>query len=103
MGGLIRTLVRTVESKYDVTIPKNGNLIPWMVRHAGWLCNRFHRWISGKTAFFAANGVDFRNNICVFGEVVYGKLQDKELTKDKLEARWAPGVYLGIVCESDER
>jgi hypothetical protein len=75
--------------------------MPWAVRHAAWLLNRYapYRRNTNCTPYNNNYQHEYRGEIFLFGQPVMGKLRE---TVPKLEPRWAPGVWLGRSNQSDE-
>ena len=99
--GLVRTLIADVESRWGITINGKSNVLPWAIRHAAWLHNRFqpHRR-TGTTAFEQQQGHQYRGAMFGFSEVVM-VLHEYHADRAKLDQRWSKGVWLGKQTASD--
>ena len=91
--GLVRTLREFLMFKLgNVDIPPKQPGLAWMVEHAGTLQTLYGRGEDGLTPWHRLKGKPWRVPLPCFGEVVEFKLR----TRHKLEARWRPGVFLGV-------
>ena len=70
----VRRLRKAIENRYNVTILVEHDIVPWLVRHAGFVHNRFQVGHDGKTPHTRVRGKDFDEAICEFGEIVYYKI-----------------------------
>lgn len=69
-----------------------SNVVPWLIRHAGWLIARFHTRSRDKlTPYKMITGGDYSHPVARFGEVVLGKIP-------KPQTR---GVWLGKLDRDD--
>lgn len=99
--GQIRTLVIWLETVYRCLIGWKPKLMPWLVRHTGWLLTRFQVHASdGRTSYEHLYGKPYRHEVVNFGEQVYYKILSR--AHDKLEPRWETGVWVGKRARSDE-
>ena len=88
----IRALWLDTRERYpelDIT----SNVVPWLIRHAGWLIARFHTRSRDKlTPYKMVTGGDYSHPVARFGEVVLGKIPKPQT---KIQRRWVRGVWLG--------
>ena len=76
-------------------------IIPWIVRHAGGVLNRYQMGKDGRTPYRRMKGRGFKREVVEFGEyVMYMRLESEG--KDKGETRWSEGVFVGVRDESGE-
>ena len=68
--GQIRTLKSALESRYAWQMPPDGDILPWMVRHAGNMINRYHKGADGMTAYRRLKGKEFKRDVAEY-EVGY--------------------------------
>ena len=103
-GDGIRKLRIAVENKYNIKLPIESDVIPWLVQHAGFAHNRFMVGHDGKTPFARIRGRNFDKEICQFGECVYYRIPKIIIGPDlnKWDDQWALGVFLGIRPVSNE-
>ena len=92
----IRTNGRTwrafVESRVGAAIEGHRHFYPWIMRHAGFVYNRFAVNPKGATSFELLNGRSFRGQMVPLGEqVLY-----YHPTKHRGDLQWCRGVWLGI-------
>ena len=72
-------LLRAFESRYKKPLETEGNVFPWLVRHAGWLISRFLVKQDGRSPYERLRGRDFRGEVVECCEVVHYKL-DRDKT-----------------------
>ena len=88
VAGLVRTLREHVQFHAGVEIPAKHPMMAWIVGHAGAMLSPFSWVRDGLTPYDRLKGVlrwhRFRR------------------TRHKLEARWGPGVYLGVRSTSEK-
>ena len=65
----VRRLRKALENRYNVVIPVEHDIVPWLVRHAGFSHNRFQVGHDGKTPHVRVRGKHFDKAICEFGEM----------------------------------
>ena len=99
--GQIRALKSALESRYGKEISAGSCMLPWMVRHAGNLINRYHKGQDGMTAYRRLKGKDFKRDVAEFGEGVWYMKVDN-VGKNKMDSRWEEGIWLGIYEVSGE-
>eukprot|EP00972_Heterocapsa_arctica_P016387 2416308-Heterocapsa_arctica.AAC.1 len=68
--GQIRTLKAELEAKYGFAIKPEDCVWPWLVRHAGWIIERFHIKQNGHSAFRNSTGDWYKSDLVPFGETV---------------------------------
>ena len=61
--GQIRTMKSGLESRIGQEAKANHNSIPWLVRHATWIRNRFKIGTDGKTAYERWKGKKFTREV----------------------------------------
>ena len=92
--GQVRTLKAQLETNYDIIITSQHPIIPWLVRHAVYLLNRYATHADGNTSFYRRWNKEHRTSLCEFGETVLYQLPHvKDLPK--LENRFLPAIWLG--------
>ena len=99
--GQYRTMKSDLETQYKGKIPKSHPVIPWLVRHAAMTMNRYGMGEDGMTAYRRLKGKKFKGEMLKIGECVWF-LRPKSKGKDKSDARWEEGIWLGIREESGE-
>ena len=72
----IRRLRKALENRYGVTIPVEHDVVPWLVRHAGFSHNKFQVGHDGKTPHARVRGKHFDKAICEFGVCVLQNPQE---------------------------
>ena len=97
----VRTLKAQLEANYDISITSQHPIIPWLVRHAVYLLNRYATHADGNTSFYRRWNKQHRTPLCEFGETVLYQLPNvKDLPK--LENRFLPAIWLGKDTASGE-
>ena len=93
--GQFKSLREQVKGSYkNHMIDKKHPLMPWMIRHAVWLINRYLIHSDGLTSYQRRWERDYKQAICEFGEMVLYRVPAKQLIKGDLalhKAIW-PGV-----------
>ena len=76
--GLTRTLCLSVEERWKCKLTVNSPIVPWAIRHAAWLLNRFRglRKEAGQTPFQKVQGRQCTNEIFNFGQPVVGRVAE---------------------------
>ena len=74
------------------SIEGHRHVYPWVMRHAGYLCNRFSVNPRGATSYELMHGRAFRGQLVLLGEqVLYYRP-----TKRRGDLRWCRGTWLGV-------
>ena len=95
----VRTLRSRAEQVYEERIDTDHKLLPWMVRHAGWLITHYQVKADGKTPYERLRHRPYRGEVAEFAETVHYKDPNAQ---GKLDDRWFVGVWLGKSLSSDE-
>lgn len=96
-----RCLMAHVAFRYKDKVSASHKMLPWAVRHAGWLLHRFQVHANGMTSYRMLKGSNYRGEIVEFEETVWMRIPGRTGT-DKLEPRWSVGIWVGKVESSDE-
>ena len=99
LQGQIRALRLDVEERLGSVVGTTHQCLPWLVRHASWLLNRFQRRQNGATAFENLKRVSYNKPLLQFGERCHW-LEAERVTY-KYDPRWGIGVWLGRHTASD--
>jgi len=83
-----------------VRIGRSHPVLPFLVKAAADLLNRAQRGLDGRTAYELRRGKPYRKALPPPGEKVLYLPAGKRVSR--LEDRWKPGIYLGIIDNSDE-
>ena len=103
LAGLLRTIKSCCESKLKMRIERGHPLFNWMLPWTATVINRYVRDNGGQTPYRRQRGREAGKNLCEYGEkVLYYPLKGPGRSKDKTEARWKYGIWLGISNRSDE-
>ena len=89
-----------VEHVYGIIIWMDHKLVPWMIRHAGWLLTNYFVKTDGKTAHERLRRRPYRGEIAEFAEIVHNKIAID--TFGKADDRWNVCIWLGKSLRSDE-
>ncbi|CAE8679655.1 unnamed protein product [Polarella glacialis] len=99
-----RALRASLEQTWGEDLPTASPLVPWLVRHSAWLCNRFQPRggeAQGQTAFEALQGRRYTAPALAWSAPVAAHLPTA-LQQGKLADRWVPGVFLGKSALADD-
>ena len=101
--GMARTLLADLESNYGVRLVESSVLIPWVIRHSGWLLSRFSQDSAKHTPFQRVHGRVYTGDVFTFAETILGKecLSAPE-RRPKLEDGFVRGIWLGRSTSSGE-
>lgn len=95
-----RTTLGSLESHVG-EIDLDHTAISWMVRHIGWVMDRFQPHASdGKTTYYRMTGKEYKGQVVEFGEVCKFHVEGRK--HEKAEQRWETGVFVGKSEESDQ-
>ena len=99
--GQFRVIKDALESRRGRRVDGEHPVIPWMVMHAASVVNRSRKDDEGFSAYRKWKGREFTKPVAEFGEcVLYAPAASAG--KDKFDARWKEGVWLGVRMESGE-
>ena len=91
----MKSLREQVKASYNNhMIGNNHPLMPWMIRHAVWLINRYLIHSDGLTSYQRRWERDYKHAICEFGETVLYRVPAKQLIKGDLALHKA--IWLGV-------
>ena len=86
-----KTLIKFIEEKANIAIPKEHVLHAWSMHHSAWLLNRFHiPDTTGITAYMSLRGRGYKGRVCTFATTVYGL----DPLQAKYNAQWRRGIWL---------
>ena len=97
-----RTLRSRTEEVYGIRVDTYHKLVPWLVRHAGWLITHFQVKSDGKTPFERLRRRPYHGEVVEFAETVHYKEPPREPNSNKFDDRWFVGIWLGKSLASDE-
>lgn len=99
--GQIRTFRAQLQQNYGRTIASKHPIIPWLVRHAAYLLNRYATHADGNTSYFCRWNRDHQAPLCEFGKTVQYLLPTaKQLPK--MEQQFFRVSWLGRDTTSGE-
>ena len=99
--GLVRCFRIYLREKAKVEITTESPLLPWLVRHCGWILCRYAVRADGRTGYSRLKGREFSAGVAIFGEAIWYKLP-KAADLTKLDDRWRTAIWLGKSDRSDE-
>ena len=86
-----KTLIKFIEEKANIAIPKEHVLHAWSMHHSAWLLNRFHiPDTTGITAYMSLRGRGYKGRVCKLATTVYGL----DPLQAKYNAQWRRGIWL---------
>jgi hypothetical protein len=91
-GEHIRVVKLALESKVGIRFPAVRPIMSWIAKHAAHMINMFHVGPDGKTSYEIIKGKKCSRSL-EFGEKIF--FRRGKLNKNKLEARWEEGIFLG--------
>ena len=92
--GQVRTLTQQVTDNYGITISNQHPILPWIIRHAAYLLNRYAVHNDGYTSFQRRWQKAHKQPLCEMGETVQYMIPTLR-TQPKLEQRFYKGIWLG--------
>ena len=80
--GLVRCFRIYLREKAKVEIATESPLMPWLVRHCGWILYPYAMRANGRTGYSRLKGREFTAGIAIFGDAIwYNVPQVADLTK----------------------
>ena len=99
--GLVRCFRIYQRQKAKIEITTESPLLPWLVRHSGWILSRYAVRADGRTRYSRLQGREYTAGIAKFGEAIWYKVP-KTADLTKLDDRWRTAIWLGKSDRSDE-
>ena len=96
LQGQARTLKSCLESRYQMRFSPRHPILSWLVDYCGTLLSRFQRGPDGFTGYERSTGKRWRIALPEFGECVFYEPVKGERDASKLDAKFEPGIFLGI-------
>ena len=72
--GLVRCFRIYLREKAKLEITIESELLPWLVRHCGWILSRYAVRADGRTGYSRLKGRECTSGIAIFGEAIWYKL-----------------------------
>ena len=94
MMGQVRALVQQVTTSYNLTLSVQHPIMPWIVRHATWLLNRYATHNDGQTSYQRRWQKDHKAPLCEMAETVQYMIPTTK-AQPKMEPRFFKGIWLG--------
>ena len=98
---LVRCFRIYLREKAKVEIMTESPLLPWLVRHCGWILWRYAVRADGRTGYSRLKGREYTAGRATFGEATWYKLP-KVADLTILDDRWRTAIWLGKSDRSDE-
>ena len=92
--GQIRALKLQLENNYGTHLTSKHPIMPWLVKHAAYLLNRYAVHADGNTSYYRRWNKEHKTPICEFGETVLYMLPTAK-HRPKMEARFFQAIWLG--------
>ena len=99
--GLVRCFRIYLRENAKLEITTGSPLLPWLVRHCGWILSRCAVRADGRTGYSRLIGREYTAGIAIFGDAIWYKLP-KTVDLTKLDDRWCTTIWLGKSDRSDE-
>ena len=90
VGGMARALRIDMKKRFGDNFPVLHTVYAWILRHSGWLLNRFCVGRDGYTAVQRYKGIIYNGEVCDLFECVLFKVPSPE--EAKLDDRFRLGV-----------
>ena len=91
--GQIRALKLQLENNYGTHLTSKHPIMPWMVKHAAYLLNRYAVHADGNTSYYRRWNKEHKTPICESGETVLYMLPTAK-HRPKMEARFLKAIWL---------
>ena len=75
-------------------ITTESPLLPWLVRHCGWILSRYAVRANGRTGYSRLKRLEYTSGIAIVGEAICYRLS-KTADLMKLDDRWRTAIWLG--------
>jgi hypothetical protein len=92
-GEHIRVVKLALENEVGIRFPAVRPIMSWIAKHAADMINKFRVGLDGKTSYEIIKGKKYIRSLVEFGEKIF--FRRGKLSKNKLEARWKEGIFLG--------
>ena len=100
--GLIRTMRSALEENIKEKIRLDSPIVPWLIRHVGYIVTRCRIGEDGKTAMQRIKGRKVNVPWVGFGEMILFKLPKVQHMPGDFHDRFESGIWLGCTIRSGE-
>ena len=100
--GLIRTLRADLQDKIQSKITLDSPIVPWLVRHVGYIMTRCRVHPCGRTSMHRMKGQKTHRPMIPFGEAVLFKIPKTKRRIGDFEDRFEKGIWVGMTVQSGE-
>ena len=97
----IRTLKLQIENNYGIHLSTTHPIMPWLVKHAAYLLNRYSVHSDGNTSYYRRWNKEHKTPICEFVETVLYMMPTAK-HRPKMEARFFQAIWLGKDTSTNE-
>ena len=98
---LLRTFTLYLKDVAGVDIHTTHALVPWLVRHIGWILCVYRVRSDGRTGYERLKGRPYGGRIAAFGECLWYRTPDA-FRLSSLDARWTTAIWLGKSWKTNE-
>ena len=99
--GQIRTLKLLLGDNYDIHLKSTHPIMPWLVKHAAYLLNRYSVHSDGNTSYYRRWNKEHKTQLCEFGETVLYMMPTAK-HRPKMEARFFQAIWFGKDTPTNE-
>ena len=99
--GQVRAIKLQLENNYGIKLNSNHPIMPWLVKHAAYLLNRYSIHLDGNTSYYRRWGKERKTPTCEFGDTILYMLPTAK-HMPKMEARFYPAIWLGKDTSTNE-
>ena len=99
--GLVRCFRIYLREKAKMEVTTESPLLPWLVRHCGWILSRYAVKAEGRTGYSRLKRREYTAGISIFAEAIWYKLPMSADLR-KLDDRWRTAIWLGKSDRSGE-
>ena len=99
--GQVRAIKLQLENNYNIHLTSKHPIMPWVIRHAAYLLNRYAVHSDGNTSYYRRWRKERKTPICEFGETVLYLLPTAK-SMPKMEAKFLPAIWLGKDTPTNE-
>ena len=90
--GLVRCFRIYLREKAKLEITTESPLLPWLVRHCGWILSRYAVRADGRIGYSRLKGRAYTSGIAIFGEAIWYK-RPKTADLTTLDDRWRTAIW----------
>ena len=99
--GLVRCFRIYLREKAKMEITTESPLLPWLVRHCGWILSRYAVRADGRTGYSRLKGREYTSGIAVLGEALHIAWQPFAASTHEFPPTGGRGNVLSVHLQSD--